>query len=229
MKIKINGKYITMTRYVYQKAHPEYVWKPRDCFVHLDRDKSNYAPENIEVCSMKVIPIFSHIAKRAGVTTTEQGRLVFLQAKLQLACFEAGERRGEISKCDGKICKSGVFKEQAREKAREKARRLREDPVFLEKLRKRNTKYRKTHCEEIRNRNRERYKDPEYREKLLERKRKWYNAHREEQNRRYRETYAARREEMHERYMANREKILDRKHERAREKAMQRQSNQEGV
>lgn len=97
IKIAEPNVWIQYSRYVYQKAHPEYTFKKGDWFLHLDGDRENNSAENLEVCTKRECGVFQMMG---GVVKghPELTKINLLKARLALAKLDRAEKAGLTSK-----------------------------------------------------------------------------------------------------------------------------------
>ena len=111
IKIAEPDKWISKARYVYQNAHPDEEIKKNAQFYFLDRNTSNYNPENIIKIDARERTLFMQEGGIADDPAETKVRL--LRARLRLAQLDLGEKIGDI-----KNYGSGrIDKEAARKKA----------------------------------------------------------------------------------------------------------------
>lgn len=112
--IKIaENTWISKARYIYQKAHPEYIFAKGDIFIFLDGNHYNFEITNIEVISKELKAI---LASFGGVIKDhpELTRINILNAKLKKARLDLAEKSG--------LCSYSMGTRQIRKEVNEKAR-----------------------------------------------------------------------------------------------------------
>lgn len=146
LHIKTPDGWKIKSRYIYELSHPEYVYKRGDCFIFLDGDIFNFNPDNIELCTRQLIVRFNTLG---GVVKghPELTRINLLNAKLEKAIFDKGEKQGLCSIVYTKG-RYRCFKKKLADYARNRRHQMKEeDPAayqaYLEKQRENARQYRK--------------------------------------------------------------------------------------
>lgn len=152
VKIKVAqpSTWIQKHRWVWEETHPgEELTDPhKHCFIFLDGNIRNFAPDNIERIDRDLQPYYIQCGGCAK-GDPELTKLHIVQAQLKRARFNAGEKIGLVKVYKNNNSTSRVFIDESKERSREYVRRP--------EIRKRNAEKRKAYLQDLRANHPEKY------------------------------------------------------------------------